>query len=905
MNPLKPLNLTARKCPSLLGPLLRLFIWRHWKLEPRRSLLLLLLLSLGIAVFLAIRLANRAAISGFNNFAGVVTRQTDAILAAPMGELPEAILDSLPAALSKTGVEIIPVIEAIAAPPRSTEETELNSRPPYTLLGLDLVALQNLAARESLDRSWFSQPSSPPASPPPPASPTPASPPGTAADSNDLWNILQSPRAAFCSEALAQREGLQVGSLLPLVLNDQRLELEIRGIIPSREDQPAAPPNLLILDLPTLQRLAHKTGLDRIEFLFPPSLTAEHRAALLERLRKAAGPAATVRSPESRKATAEVMTEGFRLNLTILSLLALLVGLYLIFQSLDAAVVRRRPEIAILRALGVPPSQIRSAWLVEAALLGLAGGLLGSLAGWGLAQGAVRVVSKTVNSLYYANHVEAAALHPGETADALLLAILASLAAGWLPARQAARTPPAQLLSHGSAPKEPPSKLPHGWIGFGLVGLAALLAQLPPWPLPGGGRFPAAGYLSALLFVLGGGLWTGAWIRSLSKLSAPWAKRSAAATLGNSHLNHPTSRHRWAVAALLCAIAMTGGMAILVASFETSVRRWIERTLGADLYLTSDANQTATSYNRIPAATWHSILALPEIAEADVALIVPAELPTGSIRVVGSQLSFSKARDQFTWLIPPKDPAVFEPTQNQSLCLVSEAFTERTGSKIDSEITLPTPAGPRRLRIAGVYTDYGDEKGVVMVERIHLGQWLGTNEASTLSLATRPGVDPLQLQSLLRERFPGMAVLSNAHLRREVLRIFRQTFAITYALEGIGLFVALAGLGTTLASILLERKTELTTLRALGMEHRGIALATAWEGAGLALCGTLGGILTSLAFGAILIFVINKQSFGWTLQPVVPAASLLYLTLAVLGCGTAVSWGVGRWGSALPADREP
>jgi putative ABC transport system permease protein len=164
-------------------------------------------------------------------------------------------------------------------------------------------------------------------------------------------------------------------------------------------------------------------------------------------------------------------------------------------------------------------------------------------------------------------------------------------------------------------------------------------------------------------------------------------------------------------------------------------------------------------------------------------------------------------------------------------------------------------------------------------------------------------MDPVQLQAELRREFPGLAVLSNTHLRSEVMRIFRQTFAITYALEGIGVLVALAGLGTTLVSILLERKAELTTLRALGMRQTEIAAATAWEGAWLSVCGTLGGLLVSLGLGAVLIYVVNKQTFGWTLQPVVPVCTLGGLALAVIACGTAVAWSVGRWGSVLPVDQ--
>jgi putative ABC transport system permease protein len=182
--------------------------------------------------------------------------------------------------------------------------------------------------------------------------------------------------------------------------------------------------------------------------------------------------------------------------------------------------------------------------------------------------------------------------------------------------------------------------------------------------------------------------------------------------------------------------------------------------------------------------------------------------------------------------------------------------------------------------------------------------WFKTGDASTLSLVVQDGTDVARVQAELRREAPGLAVFSNAHLRSEVLRIFQQTFAITFALEGIGVVVAVAGLGVTLASMLAERSAELTTLRALGMTHREIARTTAWEGALLAACGTGGGLLASLGLGALLIHVINLQTFGWTLQTRHPWWGLLGLSAAVVGSGTLVAWAVGRRGAELPVDQR-
>jgi putative ABC transport system permease protein len=208
------------------------------------------------------------------------------------------------------------------------------------------------------------------------------------------------------------------------------------------------------------------------------------------------------------------MTRAFRVNLTILSLLALLVGLYLIFQALDGAVVRRREEIGILRSLGVEERCIRRVWLLEAACLGIAGGTLGALLGWAGAQFSVRLVGRTVNALYYSTSLQYARLDWGELAAALLLAVAASLLAGWIPARAAARTPPAQILiRHALAPpgmqfwrKE--------WLGAVMLVVGFVLVLLPPLRFGGGVRFPLAGYLAGLCWIIGGGISSGWTLRT-------------------------------------------------------------------------------------------------------------------------------------------------------------------------------------------------------------------------------------------------------------------------------------------------------------------------------------------------------------------------------------------------------
>jgi len=203
-----------------------------------------------------------------------------------------------------------------------------------------------------------------------------------------------------------------------------------------------------------------------------------------------------------------------------------------------------------------------------------------------------------------------------------------------------------------------------------------------------------------------------------------------------------------------------------------------------------------------------------------------------------------------------------------------------------------------------VFCDYGNERGSLLIARSHFAAWFGDELASSLILIAMPDVDPDQLQARLSHDFPGLALLTNRHLRTEVLRVFHQTFSVTYALELIGIVVAVTGLGMTFSSMVVDRRNELTTLRALGWRRKDLAMAASLEGAFLSIGSVLAGTIVSLGLGWILIYLVNKQSFGWTLQFQIPWLSLSAMGLLVIVSGTATAYLVGRWGSGLAADRE-
>ncbi len=876
----------------VVGLLLRRFTLRHWRRSPRQTVLLVSILALGVAVFVSVRLANRAAISSFTHFTETLTGQSDWILTSPAGPLPESVLPEVRRGLEGRPVHIIPVVEVTASVPADDGHDDRFGRPSYTLLGVDLLSLANLARPGQ--RSFFGGETGG-------AGATSGARSG-AGGAPSFWDNYTRGLQAWVSPAFAD----PVPTTIDLVIAESVQTIPVAGVIPSIPDAPQAPANLIILEREELQRLAGKEGrLDRIEFLVEPGHgEAERRLELRLLLEKLGGERWLVTAPGARRESAETMTRAFRLNLTVLSLIALLVGLYLIFQALDGEVVRRRPEIAVLRSLGVEEGTILRVWLLESVLLGTVGGALGLLLGWAGAQVSVRAVGQTVNALYFGTTVQAAMLTPIEVGIGLILGMVSALIAGLIPAREAARTPPAHVLQRSAAPVAGAAVLSSWILGGALIAAGVVAARLPPLRFDGGSRFPVAGYVAAFLWIAGFGLLTSFLLPAVGRASRGAGAAWPAARIALSHIRKPSGRHRLAAAALVCAIGMTSGMAILVASFEHTMQGWVKRTLHADLYVSSAGAQSASARNPLSAAVAARIMAHPAVARAGALVSHPVVVDGLQTTLNGGDLGNEATRPDTTWIDPPREPLAFIGGGDGDRVLVSESFSERFRKRRGDRIHLPTPTGARDLVIAGVFADYGNERGSILAERSRVRTWFEDDSVTNIALFLKPGADEDTVRLDLLRDYPGLTVYTNMRLRTEVLRIFRQTFSITYALEVIGVVVAVAGLALTLSSVLLDRRDELTTLRSLGFTHREIAIATGIEGLAVSIAAVVGGLGLSLALGWLLIHVINKQSFGWTLGFAIPGWQLAALAISVAFTGAVVSYAVGRWGAALPADRE-
>ena len=529
--------------------LFRRFTWRHWKREWRSTLLLVAILALGVGVFLSIRLANRAAISGFDLFTESISGESDFVIRPVAGtRLPVDVLRELRQELDPLPVVIFPVIEA------GVTDDNADAR---RLIGADLVALRN-----ALNPGTGAAP--------------------TKADngSGGGGSELGSDRHVFLPASWMEREAIEVGDSMALNVGDRREPVEIAGVLVDDPQRPRIPERMLLMDLPGAQKLlGWEDSISRVELFIPPggnrdTVRSETGTRLLDALRERGTSIWTLESRDDRRASAAEMTSAFRLNLTILSTLALLVGTYLILQALEAAVVRRRPEIAILRSQGVAPRSIRRLWIMESLALGIVGSTIGIGIGWAGAQVTVGGIARTVNRLYYATTTEAASLHPTEALAAFGFGLVASVVAGWLPSRDAASTPPAQMLKSGVR-DDGAKLLRRPWIGIAAALFAGLFLLLPPWGGESGKLVPVGGYLSAAAWLLALSILANLLFRGVAKsLPFLWG-RKAELSYAASQFRRPTGRHRLAVAGLVTAIGMAAGMGILVHSFESTLTGWI------------------------------------------------------------------------------------------------------------------------------------------------------------------------------------------------------------------------------------------------------------------------------------------------------------------------------------------
>ncbi len=668
----------------------------------------------------------------------------------------------------------------------------------------------------------------------------------------DVGVLMTRRGAVVLSASLASELGVAVGDSLEAVAAAGSVTLEVAGVLGPDPTREAALSGFVYADIATAQELLASIGrLSRIDLKLGEGGVAAVAASL-------PGDAELVETA-ARASSTFAMTRAFRINLTALSLLALLVGAFLIYSTLTFLVLRRTRTLGVLRSLGVDRRGVAVSVLVEALAVGIPGTLAGLALGAALGSGLTGLVVRTMDDLYFRLRVGEVALSAWPFAKAAALGIGASALSGLGPALMAARTPPRAVLSRASMERRTRRRLPR----LALAALASLLAAAVL--LAAGGQslqISFAGlfgvFLAAALAAPAATAGLMGWVERMlppgASLPVRMAVRGTAASL---------SRTGVAVSALSVAVATVIGVGLMVGSFRASVETWLSSTLRADFYLSVDRAwcRARGGVGELSAA----LAAVPGVGE--VTSSQRRRLPTGGedIRLWAVDAGERGLQVPIVAGDPARIRAEFD---SGRAVMVSEPWVARRATRVGDELVLPTPQGPRGFPVVGIFRDYTSDRGVVALHRDAYARLWQDTCAEGLGVVLAPGADPRAVRQGVEAAVPpasGIPVTANADLRAASLAVFDRTFTVTRVLQLLVGIVAFLGMLSALQALQLERVRETAVLRALGWLPAQLkSLALAQTGL-LGLAAGLFAIPTGVTLAALLVFVINRRAFGWTM----------------------------------------
>lgn len=813
--------------------------------------------ALGIAVFLAIQIAMHSANRSFSAGIDLVAGKSHLEI---RGDIPEEIFPTI--SKNPDSRACTPLVEGYLSLPGKPGEY-------LQLLGVDVFTNAEFRTLEM----------------------------GTQFDPTK-W--LSEPYTVALTRPFAERNGLKIGDRLRVVVNARVKEVKV-GWLFDPDDSPASTNSrFAVMDIGWAQELLGMRGrLTSIQIILKKPERAERVAAQLQGSLPAG---LRVAPPGQRSFQVQKMLSAFELNLTALSMVSLLVGMFLIYNTISASVARRTSEIGILRALGASRLQVRWLFLGQALLFCATGVALGSVLGVTLAQGLLGLISKTISSLYVALSIDRSFLNPLHFLAAMVVGAATGLAGAWIPAQEAANLDPIAAIS---LEKRQTTKAQHSgfWTlaaagGFALALLCGVLALagISPWFSFGSAFFALLGSAAlAPVATVCAGKCLGLIFRRLPLL------RMAADNLWRS-----LRRNAMTVAALSTAVAMMTAVAVMIFSFRGTVNDWISSGMTADLFVTPAANELANVSAYVPEEVFGILREIPEVetsetfreTKVDFALEKGGALRQSALAVVGGNV-----RRNFQFAGGNNEQKARELSSGSPVVAVTESFARKSGVRQGQMLFIESPNGTVSVRIVGVYRDYSRDSGMIMMHApLFLEHWKDPRVQS-VAVHLRNGLALPRVAELIRSRLGALgefAIYSNRELKERVLHIFDQTFAVTHALRVIAVVVAVAGLFLSLITLVVERRREIGLLRSLGaspLQIRSLFLTEAGLLAALASClGVLGG----MALAWVLTAVVNPAFFGWTIALQFPVVGLaltpLWMTLVALPAA---------WWPAVVAGRTP
>ncbi len=701
------------------------------------------------------------------------------------------------------------------------------------------------------------------------------------ADSQSMDSVLLA-FGAVISRALADQLAVGVGDLLTVSANGRAGMIEVAAIFDGG-GLSAVWERVVLVDVAAAQELLGRVGrIDRIELVPRGDVNLE---SLRARAAELLPSEVQVAEPSERRRFAEQMVASLRFNLGALSAISVLVGGVLVATTLATSVVQRRFVVALLRSMGASRGRVASVVLAEATVIGFVGGVIGVFVGFLGARVALASVRFTVASVVRGIPASEIRFEPSLALAGVALAVVTALAASVLPLLEVVSTPPLQGL-RAAVPGRlgPIARLRTAALLLATAAAVVLLSRLPAW-----GDLPLAALLAALL-VMGALLaGSGLLLDLLSRIGHGPVFRlpSVALRLAAAALSASRRRAAWAAGAVAVAVALAVAIATMVASFRTTVEHWTEAGMRADVWVRPLAASTGVWVGRLDPEVVVLAEGLFGRAAVDPFYSVNVEYEGRPVAFAGA--AFDVVQHYGSVPFPGRDSAaVFAEAFARGAAVVNEPFANRFGIHEGDRVRFDLPGGTLEREVVGVFTDYSRSHGLVVVDRADFLQHFPDRGPEDMALFLPPEVDPEDARQAMMEAVRGrflIEALVNRELRSSVLRAFERTFAITTAMYLVAAVVSVVAVATVLFTLVGERRRELATVRALGGSRSQVLRMVVAEAGLLGIAAAVEGTLAGLAVGVILVKVVNLQSFGWSLELVLPWSTLLPLTgWVVLAC---------------------
>lgn len=726
---------------------------------------------------------------------------------------------------------------------------------------------------------------------------------------------LLAPSGLLLGQGLASELGVGPKALLNLEAGGREVSVVITGVMGRRAEGPSAWDRLAVMDIAAFQRTFDLSGrLDRIDVVTQPSSSVEQVAEAITRILP---PAVTVRRPIQRSQQVESMVGAFQLNLSVLSMVGLLVGMFLIYNTVSFTVAQRRREVGILRAIGMSEPMVVGLFLAEAGVFGVAGGVLGGSLGLVLGNVLVGLVGRTIQDLYVpmADAPRTFGFPPGSGRlfiEAIVIGGGVSILGALGPSLDAGRTMVVAALAPGEydvAQRVRAASL--GVVGGGLLLFALGCALAGPV-----GGVPVFGYLATFCLLAGLSCLVPIfmqWVCRTRELDTAFHSPSLGGGIRHIAREQTTrgiGRNAVTVSAFLVGVAIMVGVIVMIRSFRDTVEIWIDQTVMAD-FIVAPAGwphvvRGGSSSQALP-GSWRTRLAgATHVSAVDAYRDVRIEVEGRPTALVSRDLALHAARSRYLFL-EGDSAAILSRAAAGDGVILSEVVANHLHVVRGNQVSISTPVGEKSLSVLGVFYDYATDGGKIVIDRSLYQHWWNDDGVTVFPVYIDPGVDLEQARAALLEALAQGSrgtllptVLSNGELRREILRIFDRTFTLTYVLEAIAVIIAMLGIINTLVTSVVERRRELATLQALGSSKGQITALILWEAGYLGLLGTAMGLVGGIALAWILIRVINRQSFGWTIQVSWPLGLMAEVAVLALIASVLAGLWPARWAARQP-----